>query len=818
MSENNNHNDDLERYFNDPEYRKKIREQANKKKDDPEPDKKDSSKKTDKNNLTRPAAKKKSNPQPATAASGGSTGFFSIKGKPPFPWKDLGKRALIFLGICLIAGAGLFYYLYLGLPSIQELENPKTDIASVVRSSDGVILDKYFAENRTYVNLNQISPNVVHALIATEDHRFYRHWGIDMYRTLSIPYHILRGNPQGGSTITQQLARNLYKKIGRKFSVKRKLREMLTAVEIERNYTKREILDMYLNTVEFPNSAYGIEAAAQVHFGKSAKDLNILEAATLVGSLQAVTAYNPRLHPLASMERRNTVLYQMAKRGFITQKERAVLSKEPIVLDYHPPFKSSKKSRYFGEYVRQKVQAWAEKHGYNIYTDGLQIYTTINSRMQKHAEKALGEKLDSIQTIFEHEWTSPGGSYMDKYWKEYPGFLNSFIEETDAYKNGFFGYKTQKQVLDSLKADTAFIDSVKHADTRLEAGFVAIDPTNGNILAWVGGSNYAHVQYDHVYQMRRQVGSAFKPFVYTVAIDNGYPPYTKFSKYPTKFYARDGQVWSPTDMDTPSGPDKVTLRVALARSLNNVTVRLLPDLAGYPGTNKLEDLYPAARKIVAMAHRMGITSPLKAVPSIALGTAKVSLLEMVSAYGTFANYGVHVDPIAITRIEDKEGNILKEFHPKFETEAISPETDYIMIDMMRGVIRGVDTGDGRNIGTGIRLRNVYHVYQDIAGKTGTSQNSCDNWFICFTPHVVMGAWVGGEDYRTRFIKNTYIGQGARTALPIVGDFIDRCMKDPNDHWSYDAFQPPKGFVMPEPPKNNLVKNPLKNNKKGKIGW
>ncbi len=538
----------------------------------------------------------------------------------------------------------------------------------------------------------------------------------------------------------------------------------------------------------------------------------------LIGSLQAVSAYNPRFHPLASEQRRNTVLYQMAKRGFITQKERGILSKEPILLDYHPPFKSSKKSRYFGEYVRQKVQKWAKKHGYDIYSDGLQIYTTIDSRMQKHAEQALGEKIDSIQTIFENEWTTPGGTYMNKFWNKYPGFLNKFIEETDAYKNGFFGYKTQKQVLDSLKANKTFIDSVKHADTRLEAGFVAIDPTNGDILAWVGGSNYAHVQYDHVYQMRRQAGSTFKPFVYTVAIDNGYPPYTKFSKYPINYRGNNGQVWSPTDMDTPSGPDMVTLRQALARSLNNVTVRLLPDLAGYPGTHKLEDLYPAARKIVAMAHRLGIHSPLKAVPSIALGTANVSLLEMVSAYGTFANYGVHIEPIAITRIEDKEGNILKEFHPKFEREAISPETAYTMIDMMRGVIRGVDTGDGRNIGTGIRLRFRYHVYQDIAGKTGTTQNSADNWFICFTPHIVMGAWVGGANRMIRFPANTYIGQGARTALPICGDFIDRCMKDPNAHWSYDAFEPPKGYVPQEPPKDNQVKNPLKNKKKGKIGW
>jgi len=798
MSDSNHHNNfDEERYFNDPEYRKKIKEQRakNNKKD------------TSKENNSKPTNPPKYNAR-----------FFSLKNKPPFPWKFLGKWVGIFLIVCLILGAVFFVYLYQGIPSIQQLENPKVDIASVVKTRDGVVLDKYFNQNRTYVPLSRISPNVVHALIATEDHRFYHHWGIDMFRTLSIPYHILMGNPQGGSTITQQLARNLYRKIGRKFSVQRKLREMITAVEIERHYTKKEILEMYLNTVEFPNSAFGIQAAAETHFGKSAKDLNVLEAATLIGSLQAVYAYNPRIHPVRSMHRRNTVLYQMAKHHYITQKQRHILDKEPIVLDYHPPFSKNKKSRYFGEYVRQKVQRWCKQHGYNLYRDGLTIYTTIDSRMQKYAEIALDEKLDSIQTIFEHEWTSPGGSYMDKYWKKYPGNLNSFIEQTDAYKNGFAGHKTQKQVLDSLRADTAYVDSVKHAFTRLESGFVAENPTNGHILAWVGGSNYAREQFDHVYQSYRQVGSTFKPFVYTVAIDNGIPPYQKFPKYPITFYNKNGKVWDPHDFETPVGPEMVTLRDALARSMNNVTVRLLPELAGYPNTHKLSQLQPAVKKIVRMAHRLGIHSKLTPVPSIVLGTSDVSLLEMVGAYSTFANYGVHIEPIAITRIEDKEGNILAQFHPDYQKEAISPQTAYTMIDMLRDVVRGVPAGKGRILGTGIRLRLKYHVHQDIAAKTGTTQQAADNWFIAMTPNIVMGAWVGGDDKKIHFPKHSYIGQGARTALPIVGDFIDRCMKDPAVHWNYDAFQPPKGYVPPEPPKSNTVQNPLKGKKKGKIGW
>ncbi len=773
---------DLDRYFNDPDYRNSMRNQT------PHPSQK-----------------------PSRISRGG---FFSDR--PPFPWKWIFKWIGILLIILIVAGGFFLWYLISGMPSIQELENPKTDIASVVRSRDGVILDKYFTENRTYVPISEISPHVIHALVATEDQRFYHHWGIDMIRTLAIPYHLIQGEIQGGSTITQQLARNLYKKIGREFSITRKLREMLTAIQIERHYTKREILEMYLNTVEFSNSAYGIETAAQTHYGKSAKDLNIREAATLIGTLNAVTAYNPRLHPKRSRQRRNIVLAQMEKHGFISHDQMENLMREPIVLDYHPPRATAHKSRYFGEYIRQKVEAWADSNGYDLYRDGLTIYTTIDSRMQKHAEQALREKLDSIQTIYEDEWTTPGGTYMDRFWKQYPGFLNSFIEESEAYGKAIAkGNRTAKQVLDSLKENTALIDSIKHDRTRLEAGLVAIDPTNGHILAWVGGSNYGRVQYDHVYQMKRQPGSTFKPFVYAVAIDNGYPPYQKFSIYPTRYYDSNGNIWAPGDIETPSGPPMATLREGLARSLNNVTVRLLPELAGAPGTHRLEDLIPAAKKIAAMAHRCGIKSPIPDVPSIALGTSLVSLLELTSAYTTFANMGVHIAPMAITRIEGKNGNVLVKYHPKYENEAMSPQTAYIMIDMMRGVIRGVPP---RGLGTGVRLRNVYHITQDVAGKTGTSQNSADNWFEAMTPHIVIGAWVGGDDRRIRFPKNTYIGQGAHTALPIVGDFMDKCIADPNIAWSYDAFEPPKGFVMPEPPKNEEVGNPVKGREKGKIGW
>lgn len=770
---------DRERYFDDPAYRKKI------------------------------LAERKKNRE-------GKEDSIPASGKNKF-----GKKLLIWgvsAGFLLIAlAAGYTYYLSLGMPSIQELENPQTAIASVVKSRDGVVLDRYFTENRTYVSIDQISPNIVDALVATEDHRFYDHWGIDVKRLLGLPVYWLQGRFQGGSTISQQLARNLYKKIGRDVSITRKLREMLTAIQIEQNYTKREIIEMYLNTVEFANSTFGIESASQTHFNKPASDITVPEAAMLVGMLRATHAYNPRLFPERSKERRNVVLRQMLRRDFITEETYDNLSVEDVALNYQPPSRSGRDSRYFGEFVRQKVIEWTEENGYDLYTDGLTIYTTIDSRMQRHAEQAVKEKLAEFQQVFQDEWTSPDGEYMNEFWEKYPTFLREFIRDTDRYKNGFSKYNTDQEsvVFSELMADSAYVDSVKRVRTKLQSSFVAIDPNTGSILSWVGGLDYGQQQYDHVYQSRRQAGSTFKPFVYSIAVDNGYMPYHKFSKYPSSFIEQSGRIWNPKDSSVPSGPEMVPLRVALARSLNNVTVRLLPEIAGAPGTNRARDLVPAARKIKEMASDLGIdmSNVRGDYPSIALGTAEVSLLELVSAYTTFANEGVHVDPIAVTRIEDKEGNVLVEYFSEMKQEVISPETAYIMIDMMRGVIRG---GDGYN-GTGVRMRNIYGVQQDIAGKTGTTQNSADNWFVAMMPHIVMGSWVGGEDRRVRFPQNDEysIGQGARTALPIVGTFINYAKDDPETPWSYDSFTPPPGFIMPEDPNRD---NGQIDERRGRIGW
>jgi len=776
----NDSNDfDRERYFDDPVYRKKIM-----------------------------AERKKLREEETGSTSDPENG--SLR-KKLFIW---GLSAAVLL---IAFATGYTYYLSRGMPSIQELENPQTAIASVVKSRDGAVLDRYFTENRTYVPIEQISPNIVDALVATEDHRFYNHWGIDAKRLLGLPVYWIQGRFQGGSTISQQLARNLYKKIGREVSVTRKLREMLTAIQIEQNYTKREIIEMYLNTVEYANSTFGIESASQTHFNKPASDITVSEAAMLVGMLRATYAYNPRLFPDRSRERRNVVLRQMLRRDFITEEIYNNLSEEDVVLNYQPPSQSGRDSRYFGEFVRQKVVEWTEENGYDLYTDGLTIHTTIDSRMQRHAEQAVQENVTEFQQVFQEEWTSSNGGYMDEFWEEYPTFLREFMRDTDRYKNGFSKYNTDQEsvVFKELMADSAYVDSVKRARTRLQSSFVAIDPNNGSILAWVGGLNYGEKQFDHVYQSRRQAGSTFKPFVYSIAVDNGYMPYHKFSKYPSSFIEQSGRIWNPKDSSVPTGPEMVPLRVALARSLNNVTVRLLPEIAGAPGTNRAKDLTPAARKIKEMASDLGIdmSNVRGDYPSIALGTAQVSLLELVSAYTTFANQGVHVDPIAVTRIEDKEGNVLVEYFSEMKQEVVSPETAYIMIDMMRGVIRG---GEGYN-GTGVRMRTVYGVQQDVAGKTGTTQNSSDNWFVAMMPHIVMGSWVGGQDNYVRFPTDNpnSIGQGARTALPIVGTFINYAKDDPETPWSYDSFTPPPGFVMPEDPNSD---NGQVDERRGRIGW
>ena len=810
MSQNySNNNEDMDRYFNDPEYRRQVSQQRKPSGKSSEVEDHSASKESprfsdsgvndDSGNTT--LGNTGSSDYGSSTPPGGSGGNGgSGNGGPPgnfldnlwsggyFSWSFILKWVGIAVLVLMIIGGAFFIYLLQGMPSIEELENPRTDIASFVMSRDGEVLDKFFTENRTAVRYEDISSHVVNALVATEDHRYYGHWGMDMYRTLAIPYHILRGDPQGGSTISQQLARNLYRQIGREVSVQRKLREILTAIQIERNYTKKEIIEMYLNTVEFSNSAYGIETAALTHFNKPASDLNVVEAATLIGSLKATSLYNPRRNSERSQARRNVVLSQMAKHGFLETEELAALREEPIELDFNPPFRQGQQTRYFGEYVRQQVQEWANENGYDLYRDGLVIQTTIDSRMQNYAQLALQNQVQQVQGNFESAWSSSDSDeYMAQLWEDFPRFLDSFIRETDRYREKVQEGFSPDEALEELKDNEAFADSVKRARTRIEGGFVGIDPSTGEILAWVGGTDYGQIQRDNVYQSRRQTGSTFKPFVFALAIDNGYRPHHKFSKYPVSFFDESGQRWSPRDPVIDHLDENVPLREALARSLNNVTVRLLPELSGNPESNRLEDLYPASGRIADLAQSMGINKQeMIREPSIALGTAESSLLELTSAYATFANQGVHIEPRAIKRIEDQDGNVLAEFHTDHQEEVISPETAYYVTDMMRDVIRR---------GTGRRLLWQFGVNQDMAGKTGTTNRSADAWFVGMTPQIVMGTWVGGEDRRVRFPQGSSVGQGSQSALPAVGRFVQFMREDENSGWLKEAFEQPQGMIM-----------------------
>ncbi|MCH8568295.1 MAG: transglycosylase domain-containing protein [Balneolales bacterium] len=774
---------DEERYLNDPDYRREI------------------------------SARRKAEESKETAVKNSKKSYLDFFIATPM--RVLVSSLSVLILISLLVATIFLFYLLQGLPSIEELENPRTDIASFVLSRDGETLDTYFIENRRFVTIDEISPHTVNALIATEDHRFYNHWGIDMRRTLAIPYHVLRGAPQGGSTISQQLARNLYRSIGREVSVTRKLSEMLTAIQIERNYTKAEIIQMYLNTVEFSNSAFGIESAARTHFNKSARDLNVEESATLIGSLQAVSRFNPRLSPVSSQRRRNIVLSQMNRRGFISDAEFSELAAIPIELDYQRPRAATRQSRYFGEYVRQQVTRWADENGYDLFRDGLVIHTTIDAHMQRHAERVMEVKIDSLQQEFVRVWGGDRGKgdFMPRYFERFQRHLDEFVRESGEFQMAVRELGMSREAaFDSLMADTDFVDKIKRSRVRLEGGFVAIEPGTGHVLAWVGGTDYSTIQRDNVVGLNRQAGSTIKPFVYALAIDNGYQPYHEFSRFPISFRDRQGGIWAPNDMSIAPGPEMVPMREALARSLNNVTVRLLPEIAGAPDTDQLEDLFPAARQIAEMARRMGIKSRMEAVPSIALGTGHVNLLELVNSYATFANSGVYMDPVAILRIEDREGNVLYEAPPQMQQEVLSPVTAYVMVDMMRGVISGGEWGHG----TGVRMRNM-GIRQDVAGKTGTTNNAADNWFIGMFPHVVAGAWVGGEDRRIRFPERSLIGQGARTALPIVAEWAIRVRDDDTGNWSFDAFEQPAGYV-PEPPRDQRRQSREESERRGRIGW
>ena len=707
----------------------------------------------------------------------------------------------------LLASWGVFG----ALPTFEELENPRSDLATEVISSDGKTLGKYYVNaNRTPIQYKDLPENLIKAVVATEDERFYEHSGIDFRGTARAVANL--GRSGGASTITQQLAKNLFNRGGSSNIFKRlsqKLKEWVVAVKLERQYTKEEIVTMYFNTQDFIFNAVGIRSAARIYFGKEPKDLDLQESAILVAMLKNPRQFNPHRErsKAKSLVRRNVVFGQMEKNGFITEQEKDSLQKLPLKINFTPESHSDGLATYFREHLRSYLKEWAKEHTkangeeYNIYRDGLKVYTTIDSRMQQYAEEAVVEHMSNLQTYFDKEQkrnkTAP---FYDIDKREIEGILRRAKLNSDRYKRLKAAGKSEKEIDEVFNTATDMriftwkgerdtvmtpYDSIRHYKYFLRSGLVSIEPQTGHIKAWVGGINHKYFKYDAVEQQKRQVGSTFKPFVYATAINQlkmspcdklPNTPYT----IPKEKYGMP-EDWTPKNAGGKYG-EEITLKDALAKSLNVITAQLI---------DKVSPI-----NVVRLAESAGITSKLEANPSIALGAVELSLMEMVSAYSTFANKGLRVSPLMVTRIEDKNGTVLQEFVPETK-EVLSEESAYVILDLMQGVTK---------VGSGARLRSNYTSGGDavtgfpyrftnpIAGKTGTTQNQSDGWFMGMVPNLATGIWAGGEDRATHFAGLRY-GQGATMALPTWGIFMRKCYEDKTLDISKGNFEKPENISI-----------------------
>jgi|GEM_PF-144459 len=719
-------------------------------------------------------------------------------------WTVFGISAVFFLLYPTLVRSN-FLYLFGKSPGLEELENPKVEQASEVFTADGVLLGRYFRENRSPVLLSQMSPWLIKSLIATEDARYYDHSGIDAPSLVASLYYGLRGDKRGGSTISQQLAKNLYKTrrgdnrglLGRVPGVGvlvAKTKEWLTAVELERRYTKEEILRMYLNTVEYGSNAFGIKVAAKTFFSTTPDSLTAVQAATLVGLLNNPTAFNPRFHPDASRRRRNVVLQRLGQAKLLPAVEVARLQKQPIELDYEVEKHIDGPDTYFRGAISQAANKWCEAHGYDLYRDGLRVYTSIDSRLQDHAEQAVHQRMKSLQRTFDNFWRSRHQDpWVDEEGQTIPDFIQTQMRRTESYKALSARFQGQPARLDSaLRAkrkmkvftwkrddnDTTLVmsplDSLAYYKHFLQAGMLTMDPFTGSIKAWVGGLDYRFFKYDHVKQGHRQAGSTFKPFVYLTALDNGYSPCDRIrDQRVTIKYTENGlpMEWQPDNVTHEYTGINMTLRSAMARSVNSVTAQLTEKV----GWGKVADY----------AHKVGITSPLLPVPSIGLGSAgDVSVFEMVNAYGTFLNNGFRSEPRLITRIEDRHGNVIQQFDP-VQKRAIGPETAWLMLYMLRG---GMEEPGGTSQGLW-DFQQLWRKDNQIGGKTGTTSNYSDGWYMGLTKDLVSGIWVGGEDRSIHFFR-TQQGEGGRMALPIFGRFMESVYQDDRLSYDYGPFPKP----------------------------
>jgi len=695
----------------------------------------------------------------------------------------------------------LFTFLSLGwlgfMPSFEELENPKSNLASEVITADQQILGKYYIENRSNIHYNDLSPELINALIATEDSRFEKHSGVDtrsIFRVLGKTIIGRNKSSGGGSTITQQLAKNLFprdKSQPKIMMVLTKFKEWITAAKLERNYSKEEIIAMYFNTVDFGSNSFGIKTAARTYFNKAPDSLKVEEAALLVGILKAPTYYSPIKNPENAFKRREVVLNQMRKYAYITQEQYDSLRVIPIDMSkYTMQDHSAGLGTYFREYLRLYLNSWCLNHkkpdgsNYNLYKDGLKIYTTINYKMQRYAEEAVREHIGKdLQPAFYKHWKGvKNAPFYQLTQDEINATYNASMKTSDRYRRLKEANATDEEISKDFNTPVAMriftwdgerdtvmtpFDSIKYYKWFLHTGLMSMESQTGYVRAYVGGINYKYFQFDNVKTGKRQVGSTFKPFLYTLAMQEGeFSPCTEVPNVPVTFDMGEGApAWTPQNADDKREGEMVTLKWALANSVNYVSAYLMKRFS------------PSA--VINMARKMGVTSQIDAVPAICLGTPDLSVYEMVGAMSTYANKGVFVEPIFITRIEDKNGNVLESFIPK-QQEAMSEETAFLMVELMKGVVES---------GTGVRLRYKYGVDAPVAGKTGTTQNNSDGWFMGITPNLTTGVWVGGE-LRSIHFRSITLGQGANMALPIWAIYMKKVWADKTLNISKSNFEKP----------------------------
>lgn len=691
-----------------------------------------------------------------------------------------------------------FLWLFGYSPTSRDIRLPAQNIASELYTADQVLIGRYFKEDRSPVHYDSISPNVIHALIATEDIRFFKHRGVDFWAVFSSLVSTAQGDRRGASTITQQLAKNLYRTrynqsaglLGRIPGISMviiKFKEWVTAYKLESKYSKEAIITMYLNTVSFSNNAYGIKAVAKRYFNKKPSELSAAESAVLIGMLKGTTLYNPVRNPDRSTERRNIVLDQMHKAGFLSDTGYNTARLTALQLNLGAEEEASREDSYLRAAVEKWLETWCEENGYDIYEDGLKVYTTIDSRMQYHAEVAMAEQLKVLQQRLENAWRGEI-PWRDSEGNVIEGFLENLASRTTYYqlldekyegnRDSIFHYLNMPKTMqvftwDGMKeVQYSSIDSLAHYAMMLNAGIMSMDPYSGEIKAWVGGINHQYYKYDHVIQSKRQAGSTFKPFAYLAALEAGMSPCDKYVDRPIRItYTEKGEekIWEPKNADWVFSGRDMSLRWAMGKSVNSITAQIT-EKVGWD-------------KVVDAAHRSGITSPLASVPSISLGSNDVSVFEMVNAYATFMNQGRRVEPILVSKIVDFDGQTIAEFETQ-TTRAMSEEIAWLMGYMLRG---SMEEPEGTS--QGLWEWDLWKDNNQIGGKTGTSSDYVDGWYMGVTKDLVTGVWVGCDERSIHF-RNSQTGEGSRTALPVFGKYMEKVYRDAELDYHYGPFPDP----------------------------